>query len=1290
MTTTAAPTAPPLPDPVPAPDTAPTAAKRQGWMRRLVGYMKPHKKNAYIAFGVAIGGQLIQSLLPVVQKIVIDGLAHNSHGRHVPGKPLAGWLTLMILMGVFTFIFAYFRRFRGGRIALDVQHDLRTAVFRQLQRLDFASHDELQTGQLVSRASSDVALLQGFLQFLPIGVANILLFIVSFGAMLWLSPLLSLVMLAVAPLLLFTAMRLRTSVFPASWDAQQKAGDVANVVEEDVTGVRVVKGFGQEQRELDRLTERSREMFASRVRLVNIQARLQPAMQTIPAFGQVAVLALGGWLALHGRITLGTFLAFSTYMLLITPPIRQLAAILTVGQLARAGAERIYDLLDSTPVVQNKPGATDLVVPRGEVRFDHVTFGYTSTDPVLRDFDLTVAAGETVALVGSSGSGKSTVALMLPRFYDVHAGSITIDDVDVRDVTLDSLRHNIGVVFEDSFLFSDSITANIGFGRPDATFEEIEQAARAAEAHEFILRLPQGYDTIVGEQGLTLSGGQRQRVALARALLSDPKILLLDDATSSVDSRIEEEIHATLRNIASTRTTILIAHRRSSLSLADRIVVVDHGAVLDSGTHDELWERCTLYRLLLSGPGGDAEGLEASEAHEAELDDAQVDGVTPSAWRGLDAEDIRSAQIAERVRTASPSAAVRVAGGGGGAGANAGAGWGGALAPTPELLAQVDALGPATADPHVDVAIESRPAPDFKFLHFIRRYRGWLLIGVALVSLDALCTLAGPLLVRHGIDSGIAHVPKAPGAIWAASIVFLIVTLIDWWLMWAEARVMGRVSERMLHALRVKIFAHLQRLGVDYYEHEMAGRIMTRMTTDIDALSALLQNGLVNALVNLVTFVGVGIALGFMDHKLALITATILPPLIVATIWFRAASTRAYSIARDRIAAVNANLQEGLSGVRVSQAFVRENKNQEVFTEIASDYRDARVHAQRLVAIYFPFVDFLSDIAVCVVLGAGSVLVAHNSLTVGELIAFLLYLNLFFAPIQQLSQVFDSYQQARVAIERIGELLSTPTTVPPPADPIMPARLRGDVSFADVHFSYSTAIDEALRGVDMHIVPGETVALVGETGAGKSTVMKLVARFYDPTSGEVDVDGVAINEYDPVGFHQQLGVVPQEAFLFSGTIRDNIAYGRKSATDAEVEAAAREVGAHDFIASLPGGYLQWVSERGRSLSSGQRQLIALARAHLVDPAILLLDEATSNLDLQTEAKVQAAMGIAAHGRTTILIAHRLQTARLADRIIVIDDGRVVENGSHDELLRQGSHYSRMWSAAEGGSPPNAS
>jgi ATP-binding cassette subfamily B protein len=646
------------------------------------------------------------------------------------------------------------------------------------------------------------------------------------------------------------------------------------------------------------------------------------------------------------------------------------------------------------------------------------------------------------------------------------------------------------------------------------------------------------------------------------------------------------------------------------------------------------------------------------------------------------ADEERRAMIADATRPASP-AQMRFGGGGGGGGGGAAAfaAMGGALAPTPELLARVDALPPATNDPHVDVDDAARPAPTFRFLRFLRPYRAALILGLGLVTVDAICTLLGPALVRAGVDRGVVN--ESTSALFVAVGLFLGVTLFDWVIMWQQARVMGRTSERLLHGLRIKVFAHLQRLGVDYYEQEMAGRVMTRMTTDIDSLSQLLQQGLITALVNLVSFVGVGVALTIMNPRLAAVSALILPPLIIATLWFRAESSRAYEAARDRIAAVNANLQEGLSGVRVSQAFVREQRNEEAFEEVARGYLEARLGAQRLVAMYFPFVEMLSEIAGALVLGAGSVFVARGSLSPGELIAFMLYLDLFFAPIQQLSQVFDAYQQARVSLDRIGDLLATPTSIPPPAEGVAPRRLRGDLMLDAVHFRYPTAVDEALRGLSLHVAPGETVALVGETGAGKSTVVKLIARFYDPTGGSVLVDGVTVDQYDPVAFHHQLGIVPQEAFLFSGTIRDNIAYGRRDATDAEIEVAARAVGAHDFIASLPGGYLQPVSERGRSLSSGQRQLIALARAHLVDPAILLLDEATSNLDLATEARVQQAMGVAAQGRTTVLIAHRLQTARLADRIVVIDHGRVVEEGTHERLLARGGRYAALWAAAEG-------
>jgi ATP-binding cassette subfamily B protein len=777
-------------------------------------------------------------------------------------------------------------------------------------------------------------------------------------------------------------------------------------------------------------------------------------------------------------------------------------------------------------------------------------------------------------------------------------------------------------------------------------------------------------------------------VALARALLTDPQVLILDDAMSAVDSRVEEEILATLARLLEGRTTILVAHRRSTLRLADRIAVVDGGRVVALGTNEELEASSPLYRALLSGPD---ENLEHAAVGDVVNDEGRAGSSEPQVWDGQPTASLwadRQVSVADALAAAGrlpkpdPSAGMGRGHGGGGGGMRGGAGhMGASMVATPELLAAVAALPPARDEPDVTVGELDVVEPTFSFWRFVRRWRKLLGLGIGLVVIDSVTNLLGPTVVRFGVDRGIE--PGSTGLLWVATALALLVALVSWGNAVVEQLVTGSTAEKVLYALRVRVFAHLQRLSLDYYDREMGGRVMTRMTTDVDAMQQLLATGLVQAVVSGVTCGGVAVALVVMSPPLALVTAAIVPPLAVATWAYRRKAHTAYDRARDRVAEVNADFQESLSGVRVAQAYSREERNETRFAGLADGYRRARVDAQRLVALYFPFVEMLSELANALVLGAGAVYVARDTATSGELIAFLLYLNLFFGPIQQLSSVFDTWQQARISIGRIEGLLARPSGTPEVENPIDPGRLTGRIELVGVRFRYATAADEALQGVDLTIEPSETVAFVGETGAGKSTVLKLVARFYDVTEGSVLVDGVDVRQLDLTALRRQLGVVPQEPFLFAGTIRDNIAYGRPEATDAEVEAAARAVGAHPVIAALPGGYTHVVGERGRTLSAGQRQLIALARALLPDPPLLLLDEATANLDLATEATVTQGMGVAAQGRTTLLIAHRLSTAASADRIVVLDGGQVAEVGSHTQLLARGGRYAELWRAFTG-------
>ena len=567
---------------------------REGW-RLIAAQMR--KQWLGLAAGVAAG------IIWTLAKVSVPKLVEQAIDKGIePGdsSEITRYALLILFAGVVAGLFTGIRRYLAFREARYAEADLRDRMFSRLQRLHFAFHDGQQTGQLMSRANNDLQQIQNFIVLIPLTISNLVTVMAAAIILLRIDVLLTVLALGLLPLVNILAKRFSQQLHPTMVGIQQESAEVAAVVEESVAGVRVVKGFGAERRQEERLHEEASDLYEVSMESARIRANYWPILELLPTIGLILVLGFGGQRVINGDLSLGALVAFNAYVALLIWPLRMLGMIIAAAQRAAASGQRVHEILASEPEVVDPADPVSLPPPGGEIRFESVRFGYVGGGNILDGFDLVIPAGQSIAVVGATASGKSTVAKLVPRFYDVVEGRVLVDGVDVRDAALDEVRAAVGLVFEDTFLFSDTIAANIAFADVDASMERIERAARLAGAHDFVLALPDGYATEIGERGYSLSGGQRQRIAIARAILADPRILVLDDATSAVDPTKEHEIRDALSVVMGGRTTLVIAHRPATIALADRVVLVDKGRVVADGTHESLLQTSERYREVLA------------------------------------------------------------------------------------------------------------------------------------------------------------------------------------------------------------------------------------------------------------------------------------------------------------------------------------------------------------------------------------------------------------------------------------------------------------------------------------------------------------------------------------------------------------------------------------------------------------------------------------------------------------------------------------------------------------------
>ena len=1162
-----------------------------------------------------------------VAAVVIFKIIHEGAQFSSIMWPLVGMVALIFVRSGLQ----YLQEVISHHTASVVKVALRERLYQHCLALGPGYFDQSRTGDVLMSLAEGVERLEAFFgRYLPQMIVAALAPVLIFAFMAIIDFRTGLVFLAFALLTLVLPNIFHRWTRTSSMARRDAYGALGADFLDAVQGLPTLKAFGQSKARGLLLADRARALFRTTMGVLAANSATSALTILGIASGAAVALAWGAVRVSDGELELRSLLIVLMLGVEIFRPLRELVQLYHDGMIAMSSAEGIFDIMDAPVDVADAAISPSPLQLAPEVTFEGVNYAYSGgRRPALHDLSFTLNAGETLGLVGPSGAGKSTIVWSILRFFDPQSGRVLLGGTDIREISLSQLRDQVAVVTQDTYLFHGTVAENLRFGGPNATQEQLEAAAKTANAHDFISHLPQGYDTIVGERAVRLSGGQKQRIAIARAVLKDAPILILDEALSNVDAENEAVIQVALDHLMEGRTTLIIAHRLSSVVKADRIIVLEDGRLVESGNHGELVSAGGVYAELM--------------AQQRELDEEEPGGHQDA--YGHDASTHAAVQDAS------------------------------AFVPQPAHQ----------GEGHHHHAVPSgvaahAPASRIGFLtvwrrlfQLVRPWRGELaltfLLGLAHHSSIIGLSVISALLVGQVITGGDLTVLLVLLGVFVPLAAFFT---------WAESWVAHDLAYRLLAEMRVDVYNKLDPLTPAYMVRRRSGDLVSIVGGDVELVEFFFAHTITPAFVAILVPAGVLATLAFVAWPIALVLSPFLLAVAISPFMAQKRSEGLGDELRSQLGDVHAHMVDSIQGMREISAFGQGPARTAEMVDNSWRFAHFQLRFLKERAFQIGFIEGMTALGGLAVLTMGAWLMIEGEISRPQLILSVILSVAAFAPISDIARTIKQLMETLAAARRLFVVHDEP--VPVVDGPGVQAHENGlspAISFDHVGFSYGLGEAQALHGVSFDVQAGQTVALVGRSGAGKTTCANLVMRFWDPGEGHVRLSGHDLRDYELDDLRRQIALVSQDTYLFNASIRDNLRLGKIEASDSEIEAAAQQANAHEFITAFPDGYDTLVGERGMQLSGGQRQRISIARAILKNAPVLILDEATSHLDAVNERQVRQALETLMAGRTTVVIAHRLSTIRDADRIVVLDNGHAVEQGSHHDLLASHGLYSQL-------------